>query len=70
VVNTPLSGIANGIDGANGIYVYTGSPAFPANDPGVSANYWVDVVFSATNIPPCNCLTGFRRGTKKIIIAK
>jgi len=41
----PLTGLQDGTDGANGVYVYTGSSAFPAN-PSSSDNYWVDVVFT------------------------
>ena len=39
----PLTALANGIDGANGVYRY-GSSGFPNQTYG-SANYWVDVVF-------------------------
>jgi hypothetical protein len=40
----PLHALADGVDGANGLYVY-GASAFPANSFG-STNYWVDVVFT------------------------
>lgn len=51
VVNTPLTALADGTDGHNGVFKYTGSPAFPnvytvLND---RPTYWVDVVFSLTN---------------------
>ncbi|WP_439882594.1 DUF4082 domain-containing protein [Pontibacter sp. MBLB2868] len=46
----PLRGLANGENGANGVYSYTTSPAFPTNTFQAS-NYWVDVVFS-TDLPP------------------
>jgi hypothetical protein len=47
--NPPLHGLRDGVDGANGIYVYSGSSAFP-NQTFNSENYWVDVVFNTT--PP------------------
>lgn len=40
----PLTGLKNGTDGANSIYAYTGSSAFPTNASS-SDNYWVDVTF-------------------------
>jgi len=47
----PLHALADGTDGPNGVYVY-GAGAFPTQS-FKSANYWVDVVFSATlNSPP------------------
>jgi Domain of unknown function (DUF4082)/IPT/TIG domain len=42
--NPPLHALANGADGANGIYVY-GSSSFPTATYD-SSNYWVDVVFT------------------------
>ena len=48
IVNDPLTGLANGTDGPNGVYVYTPAPAFPINSPGNAPNYWVDVSFSTT----------------------
>jgi hypothetical protein len=42
-VNSPLTALANGTDGPNGLYRY-GASAFPTNSFG-AANYWVDVVF-------------------------
>jgi hypothetical protein len=49
VLNGPLSGLANGDDGPNGVYKYSASPVFPDQN-FMSANYWVDVVFSE-NLP-------------------
>ncbi len=46
VNNPPLHALANGTDGANGVYLYGGS-GFPTNT-FQSANYWVDVVFNQT----------------------
>jgi hypothetical protein len=43
--NGNLHGLADGTDGANGVYRY-GTTAFPTNTWN-SANYWVDVVFTA-----------------------
>ncbi|WP_162053149.1 DUF4082 domain-containing protein, partial [Pontibacter pamirensis] len=47
VVNGPLTGLANGADGSNGLYRYTGTPAFPTSAYQAS-NYWVDVVFNTS----------------------
>jgi hypothetical protein len=45
VTNGPLIGLADGTDGANGLYRYTTTSAFP-NSSLQSSNYWVDVLFS------------------------
>lgn len=45
VVNGPLRGLANGEDGANGLYIYANNPTFPTSNYG-SSNYFVDVVFT------------------------
>jgi len=45
IENGLLTGLANGIDGANGLYKYTNTPAFPVNS-YQNSNYWVDVEFS------------------------
>jgi hypothetical protein len=44
VDNAPLHALRNGVDGGNGVYIYSASPAFPSNT-WSSSNYWVDVVF-------------------------
>jgi Bacterial Ig-like domain len=44
VDNPPLHALANGVDGANGVYRYDSS-GFPT-DTFRSSNYWVDVVFN------------------------
>jgi hypothetical protein len=49
VVNSPLTGLADGTDGRNGVYIYTTTPAFPSNSPGNEPNYWVDAIFSSSN---------------------
>ena len=46
VDNAPLHALANGVDGANGVYRYGSGGGFPANT-YQSTNYWVDVVFTA-----------------------
>ena len=46
VTNSPLTALADGSSGGNGVYKY-GARAFPSN--GTAANYWVDVVFE---LPP------------------
>jgi hypothetical protein len=45
--NGPLTALANGTDGRNGVYRYTGTPAFPSTG-YQSTNYWVDVVFNTS----------------------
>ena len=52
VINGPLTALANGDDGPNGVYKYTSSSAFPSDNYQTS-NYWVDVVFN-TNVGPDN----------------
>jgi hypothetical protein len=47
VVNGPLTALANGTDGGNGVYKYGASPVFPTES-FRSTNYWVDLVFSPT----------------------
>src|SRR5207342_3690371 len=43
VTNSPLKALADGVDGANGVFI-SGPVAFP-NKTVQSSNYWVDVVF-------------------------
>jgi uncharacterized protein DUF4082/Big-like domain-containing protein/purple acid phosphatase-like protein/type IX secretion system substrate protein len=50
ITNGPLSALANGEDGPNGLYKYSTTPVFPDNNFGAS-NYWVDVVFTP-NVGP------------------
>ena len=45
VDNAPLHALAAGVDGPDGVYTYSASSAFPTST-YLSANYWVDVVFS------------------------
>ena len=50
VDDPPLHALANGTDGSNGVYLYTTSDSvFPTNTYSAS-NYWVDVVYTASNI--------------------
>ena len=42
----PLTALANGTDGGNGVYAYGGG-GFPSNT-YLATNYWVDVVFNQT----------------------
>jgi hypothetical protein len=55
ITNGPLIGLADGLDGANGLYRYTSTSLFPTSS-FQSSNYWVDVVFvtttSSDNTPP------------------
>jgi len=50
VDNPPLHALANGVSGGNGVYAYGATSNFPTLTWN-SANYWVDVVFSATPPP-------------------
>lgn len=45
--NPPLHALAEGVDGSNGVYLYTSSQtgAFPTNTYS-STNYWVDVLYA------------------------
>jgi len=45
--NGSLHGLADGVDGGNGVYRY-GTTAFPSNTWN-STNYWVDVVFNTSS---------------------
>jgi glucose/arabinose dehydrogenase len=46
----PLRLLASGVDGPNGLFLYTPTSAFPTQNAG-PANYWVDVVFNAPFTP-------------------
>ncbi|MET7466292.1 DUF4082 domain-containing protein [Nonomuraea sp. NPDC005501] len=45
-INSPLTAVADGVQGGNGVYAYNGTNTFPTNT-FQSANYWVDVLFDA-----------------------
>ena len=51
VVNGPITALADGTDGSNGVYKYSTTPAFPSSTYQKS-NYWVDAIFSSTPVPP------------------
>ena len=53
VVNSPLTALADGTDGSNGVYIYSANPAYPVNS-YQKGNYWVDVVFSSSITPVAN----------------
>ncbi|MEV6867969.1 DUF4082 domain-containing protein [Streptosporangium subroseum] len=42
--NGPLTALADGTDGGNGVYAYNATPTFP-NGSYQATNYWADVVF-------------------------
>jgi methionine-rich copper-binding protein CopC len=48
---TPLHALADGIDGANGVYRYGTGGGFPTL-PYLAANYWVDLVLSTAGSAP------------------
>jgi hypothetical protein len=71
IVNGPLIGLADGTDGANGLYRYTTTSAFPTST-FQSSNYWADVVFAAnldntaptvSSVSPASGATGVSRST-------
>ena len=47
VDNPPLHALANGVDGANSVFTYSGTSVFPSST-YQGSNYWVDVVLRAT----------------------
>jgi hypothetical protein len=46
----PLHALKNGVDGSNGVYIYSSTPIFPTQT-YQSTNYWVDVVFATSTVP-------------------
>jgi hypothetical protein len=68
--NAPVHMLQNGVNGGNGVYVYSAGSAFPTQS-YLSTNYWVDVVFAARIGPapltvvsttPANSATGINPG--------
>jgi hypothetical protein len=45
VDNSPLHALRNGVDGPNGVYMYSDGGVFP-NQTYSATNYWVDIVFA------------------------
>lgn len=45
VTSGPLTALASGVDGENGVYQYGPAGTFPSSYPFNNTNYWVDVVF-------------------------
>ena len=67
VTNSPLSGLADGTDGVNGVYAYSATPAFP-NTSYMKSNYWVDAIFSSgTSQVPANQVPVVNAGADKNI---
>ena len=66
VVNAQMTALADGTDGANGVYKYTNTASFPTSSFNKS-NYWVDALFSSPNTNPCNCIVGYRFHQKQFI---
>ena len=54
--NAPLHFLQTGAAGPDGVYAYGSSAQYPSSDGG-GANYWVDVVFQASNSTPVPDLT-------------
>lgn len=65
VVNSQMTALADGTDGANGVYLYTNSAAPPTSS-FQKSNYWVDAIFSSPNTNPCNCHPRYKF-TKQVI---
>ena len=59
VTSGPLTALANGADGPNGVFQYGAASGFPANTYNAS-NYWVDVVLTSlvNSVTPTNKATG------------
>ena len=51
VTHAPLTALAAGVDGANGVYK-PGASGFPNQAGFQSSNYWVDVVYTTSVAPP------------------
>ena len=49
LVSGPLQGLADGMDGSNGVYRYGSTSGFPT-DTFNKSNYWVDVVFQPSGM--------------------
>jgi hypothetical protein len=49
VNNGPLTALQDGTDGPNGVYKIGSAAGIPTTD-GNASNFWVDVVFTATNV--------------------
>ncbi|MBS0394855.1 MAG: DUF4082 domain-containing protein, partial [Proteobacteria bacterium] len=49
----PVHLLADGVDGANGVYSYGPSSGFPSTG-NSGSNYWVDVAFAASAPPPAD----------------
>ncbi|MQY14353.1 hypothetical protein SRB5_45180 [Streptomyces sp. RB5] len=51
----PITALQSGTDGANGVYRYSATSAFPTNGSTGGANYWVDAILetgTASTTPP------------------
>jgi Domain of unknown function (DUF4082)/Bacterial Ig-like domain/Bacterial Ig domain len=51
VDNGPVHLLRSGISGSNGVYQYGSGGGFPTQS-FLDTNYWVDVVFTTTSVPP------------------
>ena len=59
VDNAPLHALADGVDGSDGVYLYSSSVGFPSNGAN-KTNYWVDVLYT---IPPSYSVSGTVSGS-------
>ena len=46
--NPPLHALENGVDGQNGLFLYSQSGGYPTSS-YLASNYWVDVLFTSSN---------------------
>lgn len=64
-VNNPLTALATGTDGPNGVYNYGPAGSFP-NQSSQASNYWVDVIFvteaGPDDTPPVTSITNPSNG--------
>jgi hypothetical protein len=66
VDNPPLHLLTDGVSGANGVYLYTPTSAFPSHG-WLSSNFWVDVAFTpAVALPPSVLTTSLPSGVNGI----
>ena len=68
VDNAPLHALANGVDGSNGVFLYSTASGFPV-DTFNSTNYWVDVVFTSSTTSSTGRITGAITGTTTATVA-
>ena len=51
IIKGPLTALGSGVEGANSVYIYSNTPAFPINA-YLPTNYWIDAVFKDIETSP------------------